>query len=80
MPEPKLVIAAGVEAISGGLLSEGYASNGGVDSTVPVDVFVPGSPATPFALLHGILLAVGLLSKPRVESSRAPSVAKASEQ
>jgi Ni,Fe-hydrogenase III small subunit/ferredoxin len=61
MPEPKVVIAAGVDAISGGMLGQGYASLGGVDGTVPVDVFVPGSPPTPFGLLHGILLAVGLL-------------------
>jgi Ni,Fe-hydrogenase III small subunit/ferredoxin len=61
MPDPKVVIAAGVEAISGGLLGEGYASSGGVEGTLPVDVFVPGSPATPFGLLQGILVAVNLL-------------------
>jgi Ni,Fe-hydrogenase III small subunit len=61
MPEPKVVIAAGVEAISGGLLGRGYAAGGGVGDIVPVDVLVPGSPPTPFGLLHGILLAIGLL-------------------
>ncbi len=62
MPEPKVVIAAGVDAISGGLLGRGYASRGGLAPSVPVDVFVPGSPPSPFGLLYGILLAVGLLS------------------
>jgi Ni,Fe-hydrogenase III small subunit/ferredoxin len=62
MPHPKVVIAAGVDAISGGLLGEGYASLGGVHGAVPVDVVVPGSPPTPFGLLHGLLLAVGLLT------------------
>lgn len=61
MPNPKVVIAAGVEAISGGLIGEGYASRGGVAGTIPVDVFVPGSPASPFGLLHGILTAVNRL-------------------
>jgi Ni,Fe-hydrogenase III small subunit len=62
MPNPKVVIAVGTEAISGGLLGEGYATHGGVTELVPVDVFVPGSPPTPFGILYGILLAVGLLT------------------
>jgi Ni,Fe-hydrogenase III small subunit/ferredoxin len=62
MPEPKVVIAAGVDALSGGLVAGGYAAAGGVAPVIPVDVFVPGSPPTPFGLLYGILLAVGLLS------------------
>lgn len=62
MPDPKIVIAAGVDAISGGLIGKGYAAQGGVAGAVPVDVFVAGSPPSPFGLLHGILLAVGLLS------------------
>jgi len=61
MPEPKVVIAVGVDAISGGLIGSGYATQSGLTDSVPVDVFVPGSPPTPFGLLHGILLAVGLL-------------------
>jgi Ni,Fe-hydrogenase III small subunit/formate hydrogenlyase subunit 6/NADH:ubiquinone oxidoreductase subunit I len=61
MPDPKVVIAAGVDAISGGLVGTGYGSLGGIDGAVPVDVFVPGSPPSPFGLLHGILVAVGLL-------------------
>ncbi|MHB8245992.1 MAG: NADH-quinone oxidoreductase subunit B family protein [Acidimicrobiales bacterium] len=65
MPDPKVVIAAGVDAISGGLLSTGYASGGGITGLLPVDVLVPGSPPSPFGLLHGILLAVGLLQGAR---------------
>lgn len=61
MPHPKVVIAAGVDAISGGLIGKGYAARGGISAILPVDVFVPGSPATPFGLLHGILTAIGLL-------------------
>lgn len=68
MPGPKVVVAAGVDAISGGLVGEGYAAHGGISEIVPVDVFVPGSPPSPFGLLQGIMLAVGLL--PRGRSAR----------
>ncbi|MGA2527763.1 MAG: ferredoxin [Acidimicrobiales bacterium] len=61
MPEPKIVLAAGTDATSGGLLRPSYALRDGVSSVLPVDVFVPGSPPSPFSLLHGILLAIGLL-------------------
>ncbi len=71
MPHPKVVIAAGTDAISGGLIGTGYASLGGVSDVVPVDVFVPGSPPTPFGLLHGILCAVGLLGSSRSIGSSA---------
>jgi Ni,Fe-hydrogenase III small subunit/ferredoxin len=63
MPNPKVVIAAGAGAISGGLIGEGYASRGGVTEILPVDVFVPGSPATPFGLLQGVLMAMDLFPR-----------------
>ncbi len=72
MPEPKAVIAAGVDAISGGLLADSSVAQGGLADSVPVDVFVPGSPPTPFGLLHGILFAVGLLPR-RGQDRRRPS-------
>lgn len=59
MPEPKVVIAACGPACGGGIYGRSYATLGGVDSVLPVDVFVPGSPPPPLALLHGILLALG---------------------
>jgi Ni,Fe-hydrogenase III small subunit len=58
MPEPKAVVAVGTDACSGGLA--GY-TLGGVDQLLPVDVYVPGSPPSPIAILHGLLLAVGVL-------------------
>ena len=61
MPDPVVVIATGTDAISGGLFREGYASDGGVADYVDVDVWVPGSPASPFSILHGILLALDRL-------------------
>ena len=59
MPDPVVVIAAGADAISGGLIGRGYAADAGVGAIVDVDVWVPGAPASPFSLLHAILLALG---------------------
>ena len=61
MPAPKVVIAAGTDAISGGLVHPTYASGPGVGSILPVDVWIPGSPPSPFTLLHGVLVGIGLL-------------------
>ena len=61
MPSPKVVIAAGTDAISGGLIGGGYTGDIGISELVDVDVWVPGAPASPFSLLHAILLALGRL-------------------
>jgi Ni,Fe-hydrogenase III small subunit/formate hydrogenlyase subunit 6/NADH:ubiquinone oxidoreductase subunit I len=58
-PDPKVVVAVGACGISGGIFGRNYATIGGVDQAVPVDVFIPGCPPRPHALLYGILLAVG---------------------
>ena len=57
-PEPKIVAAVGACGISGGIFGANYASLGGVDAVIPVDVYIPGCPPRPEALLHGILLAL----------------------
>jgi Ni,Fe-hydrogenase III small subunit len=62
MPEPKVVIAVGTDAVSGGLTSPSYAVTGGIGDIVPVDVWVPGSPPAPFSILHALLLALGRVS------------------
>ncbi len=61
MPEPKAIVAAGTDACSGGFAATTGEVAGGVDKVLPVDVYVPGSPPSPIALLHGLLLAVGKL-------------------
>lgn len=61
MPEPRVVVAVGACGISGGIFGANYASLGGVDKVLPIDVYIPGCPPRPQALLHGILLAVGRL-------------------
>jgi Ni,Fe-hydrogenase III small subunit len=65
MPAPKALVAAGTDACSGGLAAATGLVAGGVDAVLPVDVYVPGSPPAPIALLHGLLLAVGLLEEER---------------
>jgi Ni,Fe-hydrogenase III small subunit/ferredoxin len=99
MPDPKIVIAVGADAASGGMLSglpgdstaeatvtrreqaadkeapdspaagavvpSSYATSCGIGALVPVDVWVPGSPPPPFAILHGLLLGLGRLPAPR---------------
>ena len=61
MPHPKVVLAAGTDALSGGLVHPTYATRGGIAGILPVDVWVPGSPPSPFSILHGLLLAMGRL-------------------
>ena len=55
MPEPKYVLAMGACASGGGPFKEGYNVVSGVDKYLPVDVYVPGCPPTPQALLHGLI-------------------------
>lgn len=57
-PSPKLVVACGSCAISGGIFEGNYAVIGGVDHAVPVDVYIPGCPPRPEAILYGIFLAL----------------------
>ncbi len=56
MPEPKYVMAMGACATGGGPFKEGYNVVSGVDKYIPVDVYVPGCPPTPQALLNGLIM------------------------
>jgi NADH-quinone oxidoreductase subunit B len=55
MPEPKYVVAMGACASGGGPFKEGYNVVSGVDNYIPVDVYIPGCPPTPQALLNGLI-------------------------
>jgi len=55
MPEPRYVMAMGACASGGGPFKEGYNVVDGIDKFIPVDVYVPGCPPTPQALIHGLI-------------------------
>jgi NADH-quinone oxidoreductase subunit B len=55
MPEPKYVVAMGACASGGGPFKEGYNVVAGIDKFLPVDVYIPGCPPTPQALIHGMI-------------------------
>ncbi len=60
-PEPRIVVAVGACGCSGGIFGEStYAAVGGVDRVLPVDVYIPGCPPRPQAILNGLLVAMGI--------------------
>ena len=80
MPSPKAVVAIGICATSGCVFQEAYNVLGGVDKVLPVDVYVPGCAARPEAILDGILRALDVLEKKRLEFRRARDVDKGEKQ
>jgi Ni,Fe-hydrogenase III small subunit len=60
MPDPKVVVAVGACPLGGVFEGDGWI-RGELERVLPVDVFVPGCPPSPLALLHGLLVAVGRL-------------------
>ncbi|MBQ8373216.1 MAG: NADH-quinone oxidoreductase subunit NuoB [Candidatus Methanomethylophilaceae archaeon] len=55
MPEPKVVVAIGICASSGGVFRDCYNILGGVDTVIPVDVYVPGCAARPESIIDGVV-------------------------
>jgi ech hydrogenase subunit C len=69
MPEPKVVVAVGACAASGGLFARAYNMRGGVDQVIPVDVYVPGCAARPERIMDGVLRGIELLEQKRKRSA-----------
>ena len=65
MPEPKVVVAVGICACTGGVFKDCYNIRGGVDTVIPVDVYVPGCAARPQAIIDGVVQALEILQRKR---------------
>lgn len=76
MPEPKVVVAVGVCAATGGVFRDTYNVLGGVDKVIPVDVYVPGCPAKPEAIIDGLYKATEILKEKYKKMSKAEEVLK----
>lgn len=58
MAAPKVVVAIGACGLSGGIFRDAYNVVGGVNKVIPVDVYVPGCPAKPEAIIDGVVMAL----------------------
>lgn len=65
IPDPKVVVAVGICATSGGVFRQCYNIVGGIDRLIPVDVYVPGCAARPESIIDGIVTALGILEEKR---------------
>jgi ech hydrogenase subunit C len=63
MAEPKVVVAIGACATSGGVFRECYNVQGGIDQVIPVDVYVPGCAARPESIIDGVVQGLGVLEE-----------------
>jgi len=63
MPEPKVVMCVGTCGISGGVFYDSYNLEGPIDEVIPVDVYVPGCPPRPEAIIHGVVKALEKLER-----------------
>ena len=70
MPEPKYVVAMGACATSGGPFKEGYNVVAGIDKYLPVDIYIPGCPPTPQALMNGLILLQKKIDKESISKVR----------
>ncbi len=71
MPEPKFIVAVGTCACSGGVFNGCYSVEGGIDSTIPVAAYIPGCPASPEAIIDGVVKLLERIDKPeRFEEAR----------
>ena len=65
MPDPKVVVAVGACACSGGIFARAYNIQGGIDKVIPVDVYVPGCAARPESIIDGVVQGIAALEEKR---------------
>lgn len=80
MAEPKVVCAIGICACTGGIFKECYNILGGVDTVIPVDVYIPGCAARPQAILDGVVKAVGIFQQKADEMDKNKKMKPAPQQ
>ena len=73
MPEPKAVVAIGACGLSGGIFHDCYNVVGGVDKIIPVDVYVPGCPAKPEAIIDGVVKALDKFKQKQTGDPKSPA-------
>jgi ech hydrogenase subunit C len=66
MPDPKVVAAIGICATSGGIFRECYNVKGGIDTVIPVDIYIPGCAARPESIIDGVVQALAVLEQKRI--------------
>jgi ech hydrogenase subunit C len=69
MPEPKVVVAVGACACSGGIFARAYNIRGGIDRVIPVDVYVPGCAARPESIIDGVVAGIAALEDKRKKTA-----------
>lgn len=72
MPEPKFVVAVGSCGISGGAFQGCYNVEGGIDKVIPVDVYIPGCPPRPEAIIYGVAQLLESLKPENQNQKRTP--------
>ena len=80
MPSPKVVVAVGICACNGGIFKECYNIIGGVDTIIPVDIYVPGCAARPEAIIDGVVKAVALLDEKKKKMAEEKKLEKAGRE
>ena len=80
MPNPKVVVAVGICACTGGVFKDCYNIKGGIDTVIPVDVYVPGCAARPQAIIDGVVKALEILEQKRQQYAENPEATKAEKE
>ena len=70
MPDPKVVVAVGICAATGGIFADCYNVVGGVDKVIPVDVYVPGCAARPEAIIDGVVKGLAVLGEKKKQMAK----------